>query len=183
MRNRACFPPGAEFGHAPLMGIKSCAVLCRCNTCRPAVVAMLGSLRRAASSWRTRPSQLRVSRGAARWDAAYTGWRSLHIKGEPTGAALALKMRPTTRPSASTSKSSSFHSPGGRLAEARLRSSAIIRLVHQPLFPLPANGRQRLLAQYIGIAFACLAISMIFAVLTNATHESWPKTHHVNCIR
>jgi hypothetical protein len=32
-------------------------------------------------------------------------------------------MRPTTRPSASTSKSSSFHSPDGRLAEARLRIS------------------------------------------------------------
>jgi hypothetical protein len=29
------------------------------------------------------------------------------------GAALALKMRPTTMPSASTSKSSSFHSPDG----------------------------------------------------------------------
>ena len=34
-----------------------------------------------------------------------------------------LKMRPTTTPSASTSKSSSFHSPDGREAEARLRIS------------------------------------------------------------
>src|SRR5262245_53977984 len=32
-------------------------------------------------------------------------------------------MWPTTNPSASTSKSSSFHSPEGRLAEARLRIS------------------------------------------------------------
>jgi hypothetical protein len=43
----------------------------------------------------------------------------------PTGAALALKMRPTTAPSASMSKSSSFHSPDGREAEARLRSSVL----------------------------------------------------------
>jgi hypothetical protein len=37
------------------------------------------------------------------------------------GAALTLKMRPTTRPPASTSRSSSFHSPDGREADARLR--------------------------------------------------------------
>jgi hypothetical protein len=34
--------------------------------------------------------------------------------GDPTGAALALKMRPTTSPSATTSKSSLFHSPEER---------------------------------------------------------------------
>jgi hypothetical protein len=50
----------------------------------------------------------------------------VHIHGLPTGAALALKMRPTRAPSASTSKSSSFHSPDGRLAVARLRSSGDI---------------------------------------------------------
>jgi hypothetical protein len=35
--------------------------------------------------------------------------------------AFTFKMRPTTKPSAITSKSSSFHSPDGREAEARLR--------------------------------------------------------------
>src|SRR5262249_11072170 len=42
-----------------------------------------------------------------------------------TGAALALKMRPTTGPSASTSKSSSSHSPDEREDEARLRISEV----------------------------------------------------------
>jgi hypothetical protein len=35
-------------------------------------------------------------------------------------------MRPTTTRSASTSKSSSFHSPDGRLAEARLRAKVFM---------------------------------------------------------
>src|SRR5262245_22816761 len=39
------------------------------------------------------------------------------------GAACTFMMRPTTAPSASTSKSSSFHSPDGRLADARLRTN------------------------------------------------------------
>jgi hypothetical protein len=39
------------------------------------------------------------------------------------GAASDLNRRPTTRPSQSTSKSSSFQLPDGRLAEARLRRS------------------------------------------------------------
>jgi hypothetical protein len=47
---------------------------------------------------------------------------SVHIHGSPTGAALALKMRPTTSPLQSTSKSSSLHSPDGRLSAARFRS-------------------------------------------------------------
>jgi hypothetical protein len=42
----------------------------------------------------------------------------------PTGTAAAFMMRPTTTPSASTSKSSSFHSSEIRLADARLRMSA-----------------------------------------------------------
>jgi hypothetical protein len=46
---------------------------------------------------------------------------SVHSHGVPAGAAAAFMMRPTTTPSTSTSKSSSFHSPDGRLAEARLR--------------------------------------------------------------
>src|SRR5262249_17853289 len=46
---------------------------------------------------------------------------SVHIHGEPPGDAAALKIRPTTTPSARTSKSSSFHSPDGREADARLR--------------------------------------------------------------
>src|SRR5262249_1121838 len=45
-------------------------------------------------------------------------------------AALALKMRPTTTLAATTSKSSSFHSPDGREAEARLRTRVV--LVHVP---------------------------------------------------
>jgi len=51
---------------------------------------------------------------------------SVLIQGLPTGVALALKMRPTTMPLARTSKSSSFHSPDGRLIEARLRSRAVM---------------------------------------------------------
>jgi hypothetical protein len=46
-----------------------------------------------------------------------------HIQGVPTGAAFTLKMRPTTAPFASTSKSSSFNSPDGREADARFRIS------------------------------------------------------------
>jgi hypothetical protein len=42
-----------------------------------------------------------------------------------TGDALALKIRPTTTPLASTSKSPSFHCPDGREADARLRISLI----------------------------------------------------------
>jgi hypothetical protein len=42
---------------------------------------------------------------------------SVHNHGVPTGAAAAFMMRPTTAPSQSTSKSSSFHSPEGRDAE------------------------------------------------------------------
>src|SRR5262249_4192176 len=48
---------------------------------------------------------------------------SVHIHGKPTGAAAVFMMRPTTAPSASTSKSSSFHWPDGREAEARVRIS------------------------------------------------------------
>ena len=46
---------------------------------------------------------------------------NVHIHGCPSGAAFTLKIRPTTTPSASTSKSSSLHSPEGREADARLR--------------------------------------------------------------
>src|SRR5262249_55784573 len=49
-----------------------------------------------------------------------------HIHEDPTGDALALRMRPTTTPSASTSKSSSFHWPDSRLADARLRISRTV---------------------------------------------------------
>jgi transposase len=45
----------------------------------------------------------------------------VHIHGAPTGDAAELKIRPTTTPSASTSKSSSFHSPEGREDRALLR--------------------------------------------------------------
>jgi hypothetical protein len=45
----------------------------------------------------------------------------LQIHGDPTGAALAWKMRPTTALPSSTSKSSSFHSPDGREAGAHYR--------------------------------------------------------------
>jgi len=38
---------------------------------------------------------------------------NVHIHGDPIGSAFALKMRPTTAPFASTSKSSSFHWPEG----------------------------------------------------------------------
>src|SRR5262249_54029658 len=53
-------------------------------------------------------------------------------------AALALKMRPTTGPSASTSKSSSSHSPDEREDEARLRNQrghAVpeIRVLNRPM--------------------------------------------------
>jgi len=51
-----------------------------------------------------------------RWPKA-----SVHIHGEPSGAACTFMMRPTTAPSARTSKSSSVHSPDEREADARLR--------------------------------------------------------------
>src|SRR5438552_15628302 len=52
---------------------------------------------------------------------SWCGKVNVHIHGDPTGAALALKMRPTVSPADSTSKSSSFHSPDRREAGARLR--------------------------------------------------------------
>jgi len=52
---------------------------------------------------------------------------SVHVHGVPTSAACTFRMRSTTAPSASTSKSSSFPSPDDRLADARLRSSTVIR--------------------------------------------------------
>ena len=45
----------------------------------------------------------------------------VHIHDDPTGAAWALKMWPTTEPFVSTSKSSSFHWPEYGLADAHLR--------------------------------------------------------------
>jgi hypothetical protein len=63
---------------------------------------------------------------------AAEGERPTH--GVPTGAAFALKMRPTTAPSASTSKPSSFHSPERREADARLR----IRL-SLSMYPVPRS--------------------------------------------
>src|SRR6266700_1268002 len=46
-------------------------------------------------------------------------------------------MRPTTAPSASTSKSSSFHSPDGREAEARLRTRRVIVFGDLQQFVIP----------------------------------------------
>jgi hypothetical protein len=46
---------------------------------------------------------------------------SANVQGALTDAACTFMMRPTTAPSASTSKSSSFHSPDDRLADARLK--------------------------------------------------------------
>src|SRR6516164_6540424 len=62
-------------------------------------------------------ARLRISRA---WGLRSSRWpkTSVHIHGEPTGAACTFMMRPTTTPSASTSKSSSFHSPNGREADA-----------------------------------------------------------------
>jgi hypothetical protein len=64
----------------------------------------------------------------------------------PTGDARALKMRPTTTPSASTSKSSSFQSPDGRFALARLkgvrpRRFAVYRRPHSDAVGLLAQVR------------------------------------------
>jgi hypothetical protein len=80
---------------------------------------------RAASSSRTPPSRPRASQHGRASAFGLRGARkaSVHIQGIPTGAALALMMRPTTAPTASTSKSSSFHWPDGRLVDARLRIS------------------------------------------------------------
>src|SRR6516164_4398667 len=50
---------------------------------------------------------------------------NVHNHGVPTDAAAAFMMRPTMAPSASTSKSSSFHSPEGREAEARCWNGAV----------------------------------------------------------
>jgi hypothetical protein len=77
----------------------------------------------AASSLRMRPFRPRDSRHSRGWASGPHDVPNakVHIHGVPTGEAAALKMRPTRTPSASTSKSSSFHSPEGRKAEARLR--------------------------------------------------------------
>ena len=60
----------------------------------------------------------------ATWfDAAHSAaFPSVHSHGSPTGAAATFMIRPTTTPSQSTSKPSSFHSPDGREIEARLRA-------------------------------------------------------------
>jgi hypothetical protein len=60
---------------------------------------------------------------------------NIHIHGDPTGAAGTFMIRPTTAPSASTSKSSSFHSPDRREAEARL-----IMRVMSSVFPRLFQG-------------------------------------------
>jgi hypothetical protein len=54
------------------------------------------------------------------------------LQGLPTGAALAWKMRPTTTPPASTSKSSSLQLPDGREADARLRINWPVMLCAGP---------------------------------------------------
>jgi hypothetical protein len=66
----------------------------------------------AASFSRMPPSRLPASqRNRALASGPHdVGISMSNIHGDPTGAALALKMRPTASPSASTSKSSSFHS-------------------------------------------------------------------------
>ena len=46
--------------------------------------------------------------------SSWCGRMSVHSHGAPTGAAAAFMIRPIATPSASTSKSSSFHSPPGR---------------------------------------------------------------------
>jgi hypothetical protein len=57
------------------------------------------------------------------------------------GAAFALKMRPTTTPSASTSKSSSLHSPDDRLADARFRIKHVLAGFYHRHFSLPQSSR------------------------------------------
>src|SRR5262249_1280464 len=51
-----------------------------------------------------------------------------HNQGIPAGAVRDLTRRPTTMPSASTSKSSSLHSPDCRLAEAGFRTREALSL-------------------------------------------------------
>jgi len=78
----------------------------------------------AASSWR-RPSWLpRASRHSRESACDLHGARTRASTSTtvPTGTAAAFMMRPTTTPSAKTSKSSSFHTPDGR-EPARSRPS------------------------------------------------------------
>ena len=79
----------------------------------------------AANSWRTPPSQPRAS---LRSRASACGPRDSRNRASTSTAFPPVrrrlrKMPPTTTPSASTSKSSSFESPDGRLVDARFRMS------------------------------------------------------------
>src|SRR5262249_47050847 len=70
----------------------------------------------------------------------------VHIHDMPTGTAAAFMMRPTTTPSQTTSKSSSFHSPDGREVEARLRarqSLSILPSQRAPLHSITSSARPR----------------------------------------
>ena len=76
----------------------------------------------AAKSWRTPPSRPRASaRSRASAGVLVMPEGERPHPGLPHRHRCRLMMRPTTTPSASTSKSSSFHSPDGREAKARLR--------------------------------------------------------------
>src|SRR5262249_16856780 len=79
------------------------------------------------SSSRTPPWPPRASlrSRAAVCESSWCQKASVHNHGEPTGNELLLKIRPTTMPLTSASKSSSFHLPKERLAaDARFRINA-----------------------------------------------------------
>ena len=83
------------------------------------------------SPWRTNndPRANVPTGGRVAWSQPLAG-RPTMAEGERPhrGFLFALKMRPTTTPVASTSKSSSFHSLDGWLADARLRISEDMEL-------------------------------------------------------
>jgi hypothetical protein len=56
-RSRVCFPPRAEFGHAPSMGSKRCAVLCWCNRELRAAEDRINRLEREVALFRDRAAR------------------------------------------------------------------------------------------------------------------------------
>ena len=102
---------------------------------------------------------------------------------QPTGAAADFKMRPTGAPSASTSKSSSFHSPERRLAEARFRNRTVIRPDECPIAEPRLGGAEAgFCARVLGKEEACppsrhsqlmsrLATTITIPVMSTAKQE------------
>src|SRR5215468_6666468 len=108
----------------------------------------------------------------------------VHSHGAPTGAAAAFMIRPTTAPSASTSKSSSFHSPDVREADARLRisigaqfhGSMSLMCVGEPLNSLRCRYQPATIHAIRGKAEGTHAAKVINS--QDIGEEAYPERHH-----